>query len=115
MNKELRNYATPNGKEPFTEWLASIKDNVMRARIKRRLDRLELGYYGDVKCVGEGIFELRLQFGPGYRIYFAEFETITVILLSGGDKSTQHKDIKRAKEYWQELLNRCGNEKFNRS
>lgn len=56
----------------------------------------------------KGVFELKLQFGPGYRIYFAEFENITVILLCGGDKSTQHKDIKKAREYWQELLNRCG-------
>ena len=67
-----------------------------------RLDRLELGNFGDCKPVGEGVLELRLDFGPGYRVYFAEDGPIIVLLLIGGDKNTQTKDIKTAKAYWQE-------------
>jgi putative addiction module killer protein len=106
IEKTLLNYIAPNGKEPFEEWLKKIKDKVIRARIRRRLDKLSLGHYGDVKAIEGGIFELRLSFGAGYRIYFAEVEKIIIVLLCGGDKSTQVRDIKRAKEYWQELIER---------
>jgi putative addiction module killer protein len=102
----LRNYISPSGKVPFVEWINSIKDPVMRHRIRRRLDRLELGHYGEYKILGDGVNELKLAFGPGYRIYFAEEGDIIIVLLAGGDKSTQSKDIKMAKKYWQELLER---------
>jgi putative addiction module killer protein len=104
--KELRNYVTLNGKEPFEEWLKNIKDKMIRARIRRRLDRLSLGYYGDTKALGDGICELRLSFGAGYRIYFAEIEGCIILLLCGGDKSSQAKDIARAKQYWKALIER---------
>lgn len=105
-HKNLRNYVTSSGKVPFLEWLNNFKDPVTRLRIRRRLDRLELGNMGDCKSVGEGVSELRLAFGPGYRIYFAEKDDVIIILLCGGDKSSQLKDIKTAKIYWHELEER---------
>ena len=71
-----------------------------------RLDRLEKGNFGDCKPVGEGVLELRLDFGPGYRVYFAEESATIVLLLIGGDKSTQIKDIRTAKTHWQEYRKR---------
>lgn len=106
MRKILRNYITPSGKVPFVEWLNKLKDPVTRLRIRRRLDRLELGNLGDCKPVGDGVSELRLAFGPGFRIYFAELNNVIIFLLCAGDKSTQSKDIKLAKKYWQDLKER---------
>lgn len=97
---------TLNGKVPFSDWLNSLQDPVTRLRIRRRLDRLEIGNLGDCKSIGEGVSELRLAFGPGYRIYFAEQDDVIIILLCAGDKSSQKKDIKTAKQYWQELQER---------
>jgi len=97
---------TVNEKVPFFEWLDSLKDLVTRLRIRRRLDRLELGNFGDCEPVGEGVLELKLAFGPGYRIYFAEQDDVIIILLCAGDKGSQKKDIKTAKMYWQELQER---------
>ena len=105
-HKILRNYITPSGKVPFLEWLNSIKDQSTRLRIRRRLDRLELGNLGDCEPVGEGVSELRLFFGSGYRIYFAEQDEVIIILLCGGDKGSQKKDIKTAKIYLHELKER---------
>lgn len=106
MNKILRYYKTPNGKSPFAAWIKKIKDHTVRSRIERRLERLEIGHYGDCEVVESGIYELRLHFGPGYRIYFAESGETIVIILCGGDKSNQSKDIEKAKQYWQELRGR---------
>lgn len=104
--KILRNYITPSGKVPFSDWLKNQKDSVTRARIRRRLDKLETGHYGDYKGLGEGVYELRLAFGPGYRIYFSESEEVIIILLCAGDKDSQTKDIEVAKRYWRELKER---------
>jgi len=106
QHKELRFYVAANGKQPFAEWLKKIKDPTTKARILRRLDYLTIGNYGDFKSVGDGVFELRLTFGAGYRIYFAENGKHTVILLMAGDKSSQSKDITLAKKYWLELKRR---------
>lgn len=106
MEKELRIYITPNGKQPFSEWLGGIKDKVVEARIRRRLDRLGMGHYGDVKPISDGISELRLQFGPGYRIYFGEVDCKIVILLCAGSKGSQARDIQKAKDYWYEFTKR---------
>lgn len=103
IKKTLKVYSLKTGKEPFSEWLNGIKDKTTLTRIIRRLDFLELGHYGDYKALGGGIYELRLQFGSGYRIYFAEIDDIIIILLCGGDKSSQAKDIKLAKQYWREM------------
>lgn len=84
----LRNYITLSGNVPFVDWLRCFKDPVMRHRIRRRLDRVELGNYGDYRSLGDGVSELKLDFGPGYRIYFAEEGDVIVVLLCGGDKSS---------------------------
>ena len=100
--REIETYRTQNGREPFTEWFTTIRDVRTQTRIRRRLDRLEKGNLGDCGSVGSGIFELRLHFGPGYRIYFGEVDRTIVLLLCGGDKSTQTRDIASAKTYWLE-------------
>ncbi len=105
-HRVLRNYITPSGNVPFVDWLSCLKDPVTRHRIRRRLDRVELGNFGDYKPLGDGVCELKFDFGSGYRIYFGEAEDVIVILLCGGDKSSQVKDIKTAKMYWRELLER---------
>jgi putative addiction module killer protein len=99
----LRNYVARTGKIPFLEWLNDLKDPVTRLRIRRRLDRMEQGNFGDCESVGEGVFELRLFFGSGYRIYFAEWNEEIIILLFDGDKHSQKKDVKLAQQYWEEL------------
>lgn len=98
--RELRFYRTPNGREPFAEWYATIQDRSTRNKIQKRIDRLEDGNFGDCRAVGAGVFELRFHSGPGYRIYFGEVENTIVLLLCGGDKSSQTRDIARAKDYW---------------
>ncbi|HET6606491.1 MAG TPA: type II toxin-antitoxin system RelE/ParE family toxin [Rhodopila sp.] len=81
----------------FRSWFIQLPDPVIRARIDARLSRLTLGLFGDAKSVGEGIVELRLHFGPGYRIYFTQRDGRIILLLCGGDKATQRRDIARAK------------------
>ena len=98
--RELQFYQTPNGREPFTEWFESIQNQETQDRIQKRLDRLTLGNFGDCRTVGGGVFELRIHFGAGYRVYFAEVDNTIVLLLCGGDKSSQTRDIERAKNYW---------------
>jgi putative addiction module killer protein len=88
------------GKEPFTEWFYSLKNSTTRNRILKRLERLYLGNFGDYKALGEGIYEMRLFFGGGYRVYFGKSGKTLVILLCGGNKRTQKYDIKKAQEYW---------------
>jgi putative addiction module killer protein len=99
---EIRKYHLPSGTSPFERWFNGIKDKHIRSQIQNRLDRLESGLKGDYKSVGEGVFELRIFEGKGYRIYFAHKSNVIIILLCGGDKSTQQKDIKLAKEYWRQ-------------
>ncbi|WP_322745524.1 type II toxin-antitoxin system RelE/ParE family toxin [Plectonema radiosum] len=99
--KALKVYTLQDGKEPYTEWLENLKDYTIRARIIRRVERLKQGNYGDWKSVGDGVLELRFFFGSGYRVYIGEAEDDLVILLCGGDKDTQDRDIQKAKKYWQ--------------
>ena len=103
-SKTLIVYQNKDGIEPFTEWIFSILDSQTRKRIEARLARLEQGNYGDVKPIGEGLSELRLFFGAGHRVYFGEQDEHIVVLLFGGDKSGQNRDIKVAKKYWKEYL-----------
>ena len=100
--RKLQAYRTSNGREPFTEWLKSVHDRNTRNRIERRLDRIRAGNFGDYRSVGAGVFELRFSFGAGYRIYFGEVDDTIILLLCGGDKSSQAGDIERAKGYWLE-------------
>jgi putative addiction module killer protein len=104
--KELRVLVTEEGQEPFNEWLTSLRDIKTRAKIRVRLDRISLGNFGDCHGVGEGVQELRIDYGPGYRIYFGQKGTSIVLLLCGGDKSTQTKDIETAKRLWNEYRRR---------
>jgi putative addiction module killer protein len=99
---ELRYYQTAGRVKPFVEWLEGIDDRQLRARIDARLTRVVAGNLGDVEPVGEGVLELRIDWGPGYRIYFAQVGQVIVLLLCGGDKRTQQRDIKRAKQYFED-------------
>jgi putative addiction module killer protein len=82
----------------FTKWFKSLKDRRAKARIQARIDRLETGHFGDIEPVGEGVNELRIFYCPGYRVYFVQRNNVVVILLSGGDKSSQKSDIAKAKK-----------------
>ena len=84
--------------ELFARWLAGLRDRRARMRITARIRRLSLGNFGDVKPVGGGISEMRVDYGPGYRIYFVQRGETLVILLAGGDKRTQGRDVARARE-----------------
>ena len=106
--RELEIYFTEEGRAPFTEWLESFRDTRVRVRIRTRLNRIRLGNFGDSARVGEGVQELRIDFGPGYRVYFGQTGTKVVLLLCGGDKSTQTQDILQAKSYWKDHQKRSG-------
>ena len=102
---ELRYYQTSEGRRPFVEWLAGLADRQARARIQARLAVVAAGSIGDVERAGEGVLELRIHWGPGYRVYFAKVGDV-VILLCGGDKRTQHEDIEQAKTNFEDFKRR---------
>jgi putative addiction module killer protein len=89
--------------ELFMRWLAGIRDSRARMRINARIRRLSLGNPGDVKPVGEGISEMRIDYGPGYRVYFVQRRLAVIVLLAGGDKRTQDRDIETAQALAREL------------
>lgn len=103
---EIVRYQREDGGEPYTEWFRRLRDAAAKTSIGRRLRRVETGNFGDCKPVGEGVSELRIDFGPGYRIYFGLRGTVLVVLLCGGDKSSQDRDIATAKAYWAEWKRR---------
>ncbi len=94
---------------PFSDWLASLKDGRVVGIIRARLNRLRLGNFGDSKSVGGGVEELRIDFGPGYRIYYGRQGSLIVVLLCGGNKRTQAGDILAAQKYWKEYLDAKAN------
>lgn len=103
MEKELVFYELSRRKMPFQKWLSKIKDIRAQAKIEARLTRLIKGHYGDYRLLKNGVYELRLDYGPGYRIYFGEQQDPAVIvLLLGGTKKTQNKDIELAILYWKD-------------
>ena len=87
----------------FADWLDGLRDRAARLRIVTRLRRMEIGNPGDTKALGGGVSEMRIPYGPGYRVYFTMTETVVVILLCGGDKNTQRADIAKAKKMAKEL------------
>lgn len=99
---ELRYYQTSSFEQPFVEWLNGLHDGQARTRIEARLARVAVGNFGDVEPVGGGVLELRIDWGPGYRVYFGRVRQVVVLLLCGGDKRTQQRDIKRAKAYFED-------------
>ena len=103
---EVRRYLTVAGRNVFSEWLAELADAHAKARIADRIDRLALGNPGDCKALGGGLFELRIDWGPGYRIYYAMIGRTCVLLLCGGDKRKQASDIQRARDYFNDYLQR---------
>lgn len=103
---EVRIYETRGRKAPFSEWLEGLRDPRGRAAVRTRIVRLRLGNFGDCKGVGDGVFELRIDLGPGYRVYFGRRGQEIVVLLCGGDKRSQERDIERAKEYWKDYQGR---------
>ena len=109
QEKTILIYVKEDGSTPFNDWLEALRDRKARAIIRTRINRVRLGNLGDCKSVGEGVSELRIKFGAGYRIYFGQEGDTIIILLSGGDKSSQNKDIKQALTYWQDYKRR-GNE-----
>ncbi len=102
MKIEIELYETDSGLRPFDIWFEKIKDMSTRAKILTRLDRLKLGNFGDCKSIGDGLSELRIHYGPGIRIYYSKIGNKVILLLSGGLKGSQVKDIDRAKEYLKE-------------
>ena len=100
MLTSLNIYQDQEGGVPFREWLSGLRDAAAAARVRIRLNRLRLGNVGVVRALGDGVSELKIDYGPGYRVYYAMCGKTVVLLLIGGDKSTQRKDIATAKRYW---------------
>jgi putative addiction module killer protein len=103
---DLLRYQTAEGREPLTEWLDALRDRQAKARILARLERLEAGNFGDCEPCREGVWELRIHWSAGYRVYRARVGKTVILLLAGGDKRTQSADITRAIEYLQDFKRR---------
>ena len=103
---EIRHCLTPSGKNLFGEWLDSLRDAKAEARIAARVARLAAGNFGDCKPLSDGVWELRIDWGPGYRVYYAMLGRKCVLLLCGGDKRKQSADINRAVGYWSDYQRR---------
>lgn len=97
---QIELYEEPSGNCPYENWFDGLKDRKSRFVISNRLNRVMLGNFGDHKSVGQGVYELRIAYGSGYRIYFGMEGKRLIILLVGGDKGTQARDIKKARQYW---------------
>lgn len=95
-------YQTSDKRVPYQDWLDTVRNPVAFAAVQLRVDRLERGLFGDCAPVGEGVWELRIDTGAGYRVYYGRSGKQVVLLLCGGDKRTQKADIRRAKEYWKD-------------
>ena len=106
---EIFHYLTASGVDVFEMWLNSLADKKLVARVLIRIDRVQAGNFGDCKPVGEGVWELRIDQGPGYRVYYALCPRRVVLLLCGGDKRKQEADIRRAIAFWKDY-----NERENR-
>ena len=108
---EIRHYLTPDARDIYSDWLKQQRDIRARMAIDRRVMRLEQGNFGDHKFCRDGVWELRVDVGAGYRLYYAIAERHLVLLLCGGDKRTQDTDINRACSYWQDWQRRSSDER----
>jgi putative addiction module killer protein len=108
---EIRHYMTPDNKDVYIDWLRKLRDTTARIAIDRRVNRVELGNFGDHRFCRDGVWELRIDAGPGYRVYYAVAGRELVLLMCGGDKRTQATDIDRACEYWQDWQRRTDDER----
>jgi putative addiction module killer protein len=109
---EILEYVNEKGKNVFHEWLCKLRDKATRARIRVRLNRVRLGNFGDCKSVGNGVNELIVNYGPGYRVYFGRDGSKIIILLCAGSKKSQSKDIELAKQYWTEYQRKTNEKKY---
>lgn len=107
---EIRHYVTPAGKDIFDEWLTELADLRAQAKVATRINRLAAGNFGDCRALRQGLHELRIDWGPGYRVYFTMRGRSRVLLLCGGDKRRQSSDIERALEYLQDYKERAGSQ-----
>lgn len=112
VERRIKVLTLASGNCPFEDWFTSLKDSPTRLRIAARIARIQGGNLGDCKNVGEGVSELRMDFGPGYRLYFAQVGPAIVVLLAGGDKSTQDSNIRAAQALWEE--HKDATERFQR-
>ncbi len=103
---EIRHFLSLEGKDVYSEWHRKLRDTQAKIAIDRRINRIELGNFGDHKFCRDGVWELRIDVGQGYRVYYAMAGTQVILLLCGGDKRTQDGDIDRACEYWQDWQRR---------
>ena len=103
---DLLDYQTANGRDPFKEWLANLADRQARAKVAIRVQRMAGGNFGDHKPLSDGVWELRMDHGPGYRVYYAQAGQRVLLLLIGGDKRRQQADIETAVRYWQDWQRR---------
>lgn len=106
MQIDIEIYETPSGKRPFEGWIRDVCDRSTRSVILARIDRLKVGNFGDCKALKDGVYELRIHCGPGVRVYYSKIGSMVILLLCGGDKSSQEKDITKAKEYLKEFQSR---------
>lgn len=100
MTFKVFDYLADDGHDPFKEWIGNLQDRQARARILLRIQRMASGNFGDCKPIAEGVWELRIDHGAGYRVYYARAGEKLVIILAGGDKRRQQADINTALEYW---------------
>ncbi|WP_024537884.1 type II toxin-antitoxin system RelE/ParE family toxin [Comamonas badia] len=103
---ELQAYQSPTGQAPYAQWLAGLADRQARARVLVRVARMAAGNLGDCRAVGAGVWELRIDWGPGYRVYYAQAGKRLILLLAGGDKRSQRADIAAAIACWQDWQQR---------
>jgi putative addiction module killer protein len=104
--RDIRKLELDDGTIPFDEWVSTLRDKRMEAAVDTRLARVRGGNFGDHKRIGGGVCELRIDIGPGLRVYYGEFRRQIVVLIGGGDKKTQKRDIRRAQSLWEQWLNK---------
>jgi putative addiction module killer protein len=105
---EIRHYVSRAGKDVFDDWLTALADARAQAKIASRINRLAAGNFGDCKSLRQGLYELRIDWGPGYRVYYAMLGKVRVLLLCGGDKRKQSRDIERALQFLNDFRGRAG-------